>query len=141
MSQTTTTDTIQDRYKRAIAASRKRRVNVRQNVRSCCRGCAGYEMAQSYEDAGKREKIERTVWTFGRQGSAVRWDYDGTPYHPENSWGLRGNDMHPVQYWNFDDVQYAAILAEEFRREGFKVEWDGTQARCVEVYLNPKDGE
>jgi len=137
---TIATQTIKARYDAAIKDAKAAGVNIRQNVRSCCRSCAGYEMANKYEAAGNPEKIERTVWTFGGQGSRISWEWDGTPYYPQdNGWTRRTGKEAVVQYWNFENVEYAQKVYEAFKSHGFEIDWDGSEFKCVVVTL--KGGE
>jgi hypothetical protein len=134
----TTNDTTAARFDRAIKATRKRGVAIRQNFYSCCRGCADpFEKTRNFD-----EDSTPYAWTFGGQGNAVSW-YNDKPYYREqlnriynSSRGYWGSREHALEkalatfYFNHGNGG-ADILVEELKREGFEPEWDGTEGQCV----------
>lgn len=115
------------RLHRALVATRREGVKVRQNVSSCCRGCI------SPEDLGAEEG-QPYAYTFGGQGNGYRWDEHGevATYRSPQVW--EHNRTVNRLYFNHGNGA-AQILADALRAEGFEVEWDGTDFETVTVVL------
>lgn len=115
----TTNQTQWQRFQRAVREIRKQDVTTLQNARKCCRSCLSYELGE----AGKVPY----AFTYGSQGSAYTWRDDRPVY-------VAGNQP-PVRelYWNFDAEGTGRIIATEFEKQGFTVDWDGTSMKCVVI--------
>lgn len=120
---TTTTSTTQEaRFQRAVLAIRKHGITTRQNARKCCRSCLAYDLGA--------EGHVPYAFTYGSQGSAYTWR-DDRPVYVDRVWG--GSADVDLIFWNFDSAPTGAVIAEQFRAQGFAVQWDGTAQQCVMI--------
>lgn len=118
----TDTRSTRQRWDRAIRNARKAGVTIAVNVRICCYSCTTPEHLGMTDE---EEKTEPYAWIIGTQGQAVRFDRTTGEPRPET---------HDVPHFKWSNGA-GQILAEAFRAEGFKVEWDGDDARAVGVVL------
>jgi len=126
-------NTDKARWMRATKALRKDGVKFLSNVQKCCRGCI------DAETLGLKEGDTTTPYgyTYGGQGGRVTWsEYSG---HAEQksetrNRGFRYNrEVEPVTVYINHGNGSGEKIAEAFRAEGLKVEWDGSESACVEV--------
>lgn len=115
--------TQQDRFKAAIKAIRARGVRFVQNV-----GQKQYDERLGMTE--EQEKATPYAWTDGRQGSNYTWRDDRPAMvSPRGKHQLR---VQPLRQLFVNHSNGAGqIVAEEFRAQGFTVEWDGTDMRSV----------
>lgn len=121
-------NTTQARLNRALRATRKEGVKVRQNVGGCCRGCI------TREDLGAQEG-QPYAYTYGGQGSAYSWDWHGESaiYRSAQAWET-SRKVDRLYFTHGDGA--APVLAATLREEGFEVEWNGDNAKAVIVILD-----
>lgn len=120
--------TTKERWAKAIKAARKAGVAIRQNVSSCCRGCAEpFKTTKNFES-----ETTPYAWTFGGQGMALRWAGNGerAVVSPDRYSYREVTDV--AVFFNHGNGS-AQRIVDAFRAEGFEVKWDGDQASCVEV--------
>ena len=115
------------RWNRAAKALRKSGVHFRTNINSCCRGCVGEEQLNL------KDSEQAYGWNFAGQGQRIVWAEDGSGHIQGDRWS-RQTRAEEVVYVNHGN-DAAARIVEAFRAEGFKVEWNGSDANCVEVTL------
>ena len=131
----TTTATAQVRFNNALKAVRKVGVATRVNFSSCCRSCAVLP----------EDKV--TLWTFGGQGNAYAW-FEGTMVNRSELAKLKARvftvtleklekakALETEVYFNFTDIIAAEAAVICFEAEGFEVDWDGTDLKCVVVKM------
>lgn len=119
----------QSLFNAALKAARRRGVTIRQNVRKCCRSCI------VDADLGLMIGDTATVpyaFTFGGQGQNYSWR-DDRPVHLRKRRG--GVIAEPVSIYFNHANGGAEILADELRKAGLTVEWDGSEYRCVVVHF------
>jgi hypothetical protein len=119
---TTTSTTQQERFQKAVRAIRKQGITTRQNARKCCRSCLAYDLGA--------EGHVPYAFTYGSQGSAYTWR-DDRPVWVDRQWN-GSQDVDKI-FWNYDAAPTGEVIAAEFRKEGFTVEWDGTSSQCVMI--------
>lgn len=119
---TTTTSLSQyQRFQKAVRGIRAHGVTTRQNARKCCRSCLSYDLGA--------EGHVPYAFTYGSQGSGYSWR-DDRPVWTDAQWGRGSGNVDQIM-WNFDDTPTGQIIADEFRAQGFTVDWDGSVAQCV----------
>lgn len=116
---TSTATTQQARFQQAVRAIRKHDITTLQNARKCCRSCLSY-------DLGAEGKVPY-AYTYGSQGSAYTWRDDRPVY-------VAGTQSPVDQIlWNYSELATGKVIAEEFTKLGFTVDWDGTEMHCVGI--------
>lgn len=122
------------RFFTATKELRREGVKWHTNVMQCCRGCV------TPEQIGLKDEDDETpyAWTFGGQGSALKWDRETGFAVREmrgygRTWGGRVNHDEPVTVYVNHGNGSAAKVVEAFRRNGFTVEWDGSDSQCVQI--------
>lgn len=120
------------RWNRAIKSLRGEGVHVRQNIMQCCRGCV------TESDLNMKDKSQPVAWTFGGQQNAYSWIEDTivsrSTINGRRSYSLREGAETEI-YFNHDNGAAAATKAA-FEAEGFSVDWDGEDFKCVIVKVN-----
>lgn len=118
-----------ERWNNSIRAIRKSGVSIKQNVRTCCRSCMEPSVSLNVKDDN-----QPWAYTYGGQGMATKWENDYKMVPSSTSRFVRGTPVTEV-YFNHDNGA-AKTVAETFRANGFIVEWDGNDNKCVVVKVN-----
>lgn len=118
-----------ERWNNSIRAIRKSGVAIKQNVRTCCRSCVEPAISLNVKDDD-----QPWAYTYGGQGMATKWENDYKMVPSSTSRFVRGTPVTEV-YFNHDNGA-AKVVAETFRANGFTVEWDGNDNKCVVVKVN-----
>lgn len=126
--------TMKARFRSALKEIRANGVKVRQNVQKCCRGCV------TEEKLGMKSENEAYAFTYGGQGNAYTWvDDDNAPVSRDSlrKFQRRGYgrpNLRPVNsiYFNHGNDS-GQVIAESFKNNGFEVDWDGSEMKCVVV--------
>jgi len=128
------TATAQVRWNAALKALRSTGVKTKMNYSSCCRSCA---------NLGEDPYIA----VYGGQGNAYGW-VDGVMFErnemariKRSYWSLTAEAMPKKSkiekvYVEFNDLAAAEGAALAFAMEGFDVDWDGTEAKCIVVTMS-----
>lgn len=122
--------TTKERWAKAVKALRKSGVATRQNVSSCCQGCAEpFKNTKSFD-------AESTpyAWNFGGQGMNLVWSGNGKKAlanRDRYGYGVQDVDQVTV-YFNHGNGSAQRIVAA-FEAEGFEVTWDGEQHSSVGI--------
>jgi len=121
--------TTQERFKNAVKAIRKDGILWRTNVRQCCRGCITPKQLgmSSHEDPNPY------AYTYGSQGSAIKWNRDGTPTVDVGRYQSVPAKIEMFVNWGNGSAE--KVLAA-FRAEGFTADWTGSEHHCVIVVLS-----
>lgn len=124
-----TTDlSTKELWNKSIREIRKAGVAIKQNVRECCRGCI------NDEKLGLKNEDQPYAYTYGGQGGATKWENDEKmvlAYVPRYSKNAPVTEV----YFNHGNDS-AKIVADTFRANGFTVNWDGSEYKCVTVKVN-----
>lgn len=114
----TETQTIQERYNKAVKQIRSAGIVVRRNVMGCCRSCI---------DLGLADEVP-VIWHYGGQGNRQVIDDDYVNFN--------------VLYFNHDNMAKGDELTDSglrviaaFEDNGFEVEWERTQWKTIRVLL------
>lgn len=127
--------TPQKHFNRALRKIRATGIKTEMNYTTCCRSCANLG-------------DEPYIASFGGQGRAYAW-VEGIMYTRSQIAKMKYNtrSLKPTLAWmgkegrvenvflDFNDLSAAEIAADTFREEGFVVNWDGTDAKCVVVKM------
>jgi len=117
-----------ERWNKAVREIRKTGVAIKQNVRECCRSCV------AEEKLGMKNSDQPYAFTYGGQGNATKWKDDETmvlAYVPRYG---RAEVVTEVYFNHGNDS--AKVVADTFRANGFTVNWDGSENKCVTVKVN-----
>lgn len=128
------TVTLEDRYKSALTDVRLNHpdVLVFDNYPSCCGSCAGSQIEHEHPDGNY-------VYFMNSQGHGLTWR-DGKPYNYDTDYDMddEGDDVEievttPAKkvYFSHSNLYAAQVLADALKKFGVKVDWDGTDGRCV----------
>lgn len=118
-----------ERWNKAVREIRKAGVSIKQNVRTCCRSCMDPAINLNIKDEN-----QPWAYTYGGQGMATKWENDYKMVPASTSRFVRGVPVTEV-YFNHDNGA-AQVVADTFRANGFIVEWDGNDNKCVIVKVN-----
>ena len=118
-----------ERWNKAVRDIRKSGVSIKQNVRTCCRSCMDPAI-----DLNLKDDDQPWAYTYGGQGMATKWENDYKMVPSSTSRFVRGVPVTEV-YFNHDNGA-AKVVAEIFRSNGFIVEWEGDDNKCVIVKVN-----
>ena len=122
--------TQKERFAQALKEARREGVKVRQNVQCCCRGCITPDMI------GLKDEEQPYAFTFGGQGDAYAWDEDTVvtraSLNKAKNRGFGRTVFVEQVFFNWGNDS-ANVLVEAFERNGFDVEWDGSEYNCVVV--------
>jgi len=114
------TMTTQERVEKALETLRAQGLQASLNTTACCRSCACAE--------GTAPGV--LAFEFD-----ARWRGGQLVYGPASEW--HGESATSLAF-NFpvDRLDVAEACRKAFQEQGFRVEWDETAARCVEVFLS-----
>lgn len=114
---------LKKRFDKAIREVRSQGITVKQNVNMCCRSCI------ELEDLGIEDWDQPYVFTYGEQGAGYRW-IDGKPFHTKEA---KGQPVKVLYFNHGGEGDAALALAIAMKKQGFEVEWDGSDSQCPSV--------
>ena len=117
---------VQSRFMRATRAARKAGLHIRLNIVECCRGCVDDEKV-NYKGRATEQPL---AWTYGGQGSYLRWDGNGDPYYDQGARFGRSPKVESVLFNH--EFNALPILKSAFEAEGFTVTQE-SEHHCIEV--------
>lgn len=135
--------TVEERFKAALKQARRDGAKVRTNIQECCRGCVTWQKLGFKSE----EESETTplAWTYGGQGGAVTWMNGEAFYRAElnrrTRWYSNSERARVDVIWFNHSNGGAEIIAKAMKDQGFEVDWDGSEYKCVGVKVDERAPE